>query len=90
MVERMVLGSTTAVLARDAPCPVAIVAPEHPPTKGQTIVAGVDGSDRSLVVARVAALLAERLGLRLVLAAIGVQIADRAVVVVPDRQDAVG
>jgi nucleotide-binding universal stress UspA family protein len=71
MVERVMLGSTTAVLARRAPCPVAIVPAESPPLEGDTIVAGIDGSGRSIHVARVAALLAHRLGLRLVLAAVG-------------------
>jgi nucleotide-binding universal stress UspA family protein len=71
MVERVLLGSTTAALARDAPCPVAIVPSDSQPAGGETVVAGVDGSGRSVAVARVAALLAERLGLRLVLAAVG-------------------
>jgi nucleotide-binding universal stress UspA family protein len=70
MVERVVLGSTTAALARHAPCPVAILPSGAPPAAGETILVGIDGSERSPVVARVAALFAHRLGLRLVLAAV--------------------
>ncbi len=69
--EDLVLGSTTAELARAAPCPVVIVPPELPPATGTTIVAGIDGSRRSVAVARVAARLAQRLGLRLVLVTVG-------------------
>jgi len=83
MVKRVVLGSTTAVLARHAPCPVAIVPSASLPTGGESIVAGVDGSGRSIAVAQVAARLAEGLGLRLVLAAVGPS-AERALAAVAD------
>jgi nucleotide-binding universal stress UspA family protein len=78
LVARMVLGSTTAVLARRAPCPVVVVPSGSSSAAGETVVAGVDGSERSIAVARVAGLLADRLGLRLVLAAVGPAVAEDA------------
>jgi nucleotide-binding universal stress UspA family protein len=68
-------GSVSRALARDAPCPVMIVPDATPvdapqlngdaPDGRATIIAGVDGSDESIVAAHFAGRLAERLGDRL-------------------------
>jgi nucleotide-binding universal stress UspA family protein len=68
-------GNVSRELARDAPCPVMIVPDDAPvdtpqpngdaPDGRATIIAGVDGSDESIVAAHFAGRLAERLGDRL-------------------------
>jgi nucleotide-binding universal stress UspA family protein len=68
-------GSVSRELARDAPCPVMIVPDDAPvdtpqpngdaPDGRATIIAGVDGSEESIVAVHFAGQLAERLGDRL-------------------------
>ena len=68
-------GSVAQALARDAPCPVMIVPDDAPvdipqpnvdaPDGRATIIAGVDGSEESIVAVHFAGQLAERLGDRL-------------------------
>jgi len=71
------LGSVSRTLAREASCPVLIVAepapgaPRHsrpgPTGSPSTVIAGVDGSERSVKVTALARKLAERFGDRLLL-----------------------
>jgi nucleotide-binding universal stress UspA family protein len=71
------LGSVSRAIARRAPCPVMIVTPRALKYsvaqiaagggEARSVVCGVDGSERSLAAARLAADLARRLGDRLVL-----------------------
>jgi nucleotide-binding universal stress UspA family protein len=74
-IRSAVLGSVSRTLATSARCPVAIVPPGSPDraaTDGHesgeaSIVCGVDGSEHALAAARLAADLAVRMELRLVL-----------------------
>lgn len=76
--EAAVLGSVSSELATRSPRPVLVVPPgaaaeepphhRHPRGPAGSVVCGVDGSDRALAAARLAADLADRLGLRLVVA----------------------
>ena len=65
--DRIMQGSLSAELVRDAPCPVVIVTDDAEPPGGGPILAGYDGSDHSLRAARHAAALAAGLGRSLVL-----------------------
>jgi len=62
-------GSTSTGLARDAPVPVVLAPPRDTDFPGDALVCGVDGSELSLAAARTSGLLAERLGVPLVLVA---------------------
>ena len=67
------LGSVSSALAARAPCPVVVVprgalSSLRAPPGDQSVVCGVELGDASVAVAEVALGLAERLGLRLVLA----------------------
>jgi nucleotide-binding universal stress UspA family protein len=65
--DRLVLGSTTIEVVEKAPCPV-VVLPSNPVTaSGGTLVCGIDRSQAAPAVSGVAAGLAQRLELRLVL-----------------------
>ena len=68
-IRSAILGSVSRSLATSAPCPVVIV-PEgvdSPAGTGgdESIVCGVDGSEHAVAAARLAAELAERMGIRL-------------------------
>ena len=72
-VSSALLGSVSRTLAREAPCPVVILtrdaveARSEPGAASPSVVVGLDGSDRSVEVARLGADLAIRLESRLVL-----------------------
>lgn len=73
-VEEILAASTSGALTREAPCPVILV-PAEPAAWSEdsaepTIVCGVDGSEGSLVAARRAGELAQRVNARLVLATV--------------------
>lgn len=88
------LGSVSRSLARGAPCPVLIVAEPAPGAPRQshvgwagapsTVVAGVDGSERSVKVTAVARQVADRLGDRLLLAYANESTSGTATVVGPE------
>jgi nucleotide-binding universal stress UspA family protein len=67
-IRSAVFGSVSRKLATDATCPVVVVPPDVSAPDGDeaSIVCGVDGSDHSLAAVRLAADLAKRLGLRLI------------------------
>jgi nucleotide-binding universal stress UspA family protein len=72
-IQSAVLGSVSRELATGASCPVVVVPPHLPDRReigqgedGESVVCGVDGSDHAVAAARLAAELAEGLGLRLV------------------------
>ena len=77
------LGSVSSALAARAPCPVVVVprgasSSLRAPPGHQSVVCGVDLGDAPVAVAEVALGLAERLGLRLVLAHVEPAGAERA------------
>jgi len=67
-----VFGSVSRTLVTGAPCPVVVVPPRVKPVEelspgDPSIICGVDGSLHAIAAARLAGLLAERLGLSLVI-----------------------
>lgn len=65
--DRLVLGSTSAALIQEAPCPLVVVPAGVSLESGNAIVCGVDGSRAALATVRCASELAGRLELRLIL-----------------------
>jgi nucleotide-binding universal stress UspA family protein len=84
--ETLLLGNVHMALARAASCPVVVVPPRVSVLDAAgPIVCGVDGSDRSSAIARVASDLADRLATRLILVPADVSLPAAA----PDRLIAV-